>query len=226
MAQTQKPKQSPPGTGKLLEEIDARFRASRALQEKFLAANANAIAEAIDAIVRAYGRQCKVLLCGNGGSAADAQHFAAELIGRYNLDRAPLAAVALTTDTSLLTAVSNDYGFEQVFSKQVDALGSEGDVLVAISTSGNSPNVVAAAKSARVKGMYVIGITGRGGGRLAGHCDLVLDAGEAPTARIQEAHLIAEHVICDLVEERLFGESLAGIRRAARAGGTKGKSGR
>ncbi|MCA9773843.1 MAG: SIS domain-containing protein [Myxococcales bacterium] len=203
--------------------MHARFRQSREIQDAFVQANAEGIVQAIDAIVRAYGRQCKVLVCGNGGSAADAQHLAAEFVGRFNLDRASLGAIALTTDTSLLTAVGNDYGFEQIFSRQIEALGNEGDVLIAISTSGNSSNIVAAAKVAHAKGLFVIGLTGRGGGRLTTHCDLVLDAGAHSTARIQESHLIAEHVICDLVEDRLFGTGLAGVVRPPRSAGGKPK---
>ena len=164
---------------------------------------AESIAATIVAALRAGGR---VLLCGNGGSAADAQHFAAELVNRFLLERAPYAAIALTTDTSVLTSIANDYSYEQVFSKQVQALGRPGDVLVAISTSGNAPNVVRAAEAARALGMAVAVFTGKTGGPLAplatpGH--LLQITATPSTARIQEAHELLIHAICQLVEEAL-----------------------
>jgi D-sedoheptulose 7-phosphate isomerase len=151
----------------------------------------------------------KVLACGNGGSAADSQHFAAELLNRFERERAPLAAIALTTDTSTLTSIANDYAFEQVFSKQVRALGRAGDVLLAISTSGNSSNVIAAMQVAREAGMRVIGLTGNGGGKMAallGAEDVHLCVPHKVTARIQEVHLLVLHCLCDAIDFRLFGE--------------------
>lgn len=152
-------------------------------------------------LVAAARRGGKVLVCGNGGSAADAQHFAAELVGRLAADRPPLPAVALTTDTSAITAIANDHGFPRVFARQVEALARPGDVLVAISTSGVSPNVVAAARAARARGCGVIGLTGRGGGALAGECDLLVPVPSGDVARVQEVHGICLHALAQAVEE-------------------------
>jgi len=143
----------------------------------------------------------KILLCGNGGSAADAQHWAAEIVGRFQKERAGMPALALTVDTSILTAVGNDYGFERIFARQVEALGQEGDVLVAISTSGNSPNVLAAAKEAKNKGMKLVGFTAAGGGQLAELCEVCLAIPTKVTARAQEVHEIIGHIICEILEE-------------------------
>ena len=143
----------------------------------------------------------KILFCGNGGSAADAQHLAAELIGRFQKERRSLAAVALTTDTSILTAVANDYGYEEVFARQVEGLGRSGDVLIGISTSGNSKNVVKAVEKARDIGMHTIAFTGEGGGKLSSLCDITLAVPSKVTARIQEMHILVGHIICELVEE-------------------------
>jgi len=154
-------------------------------------------AERVSASLAAGGR---VYWMGNGGSAADSQHLAAELVGRFEQDRPGLASVALTTDSSILTSVSNDYGFEQVFARQVQALCRDGDVLVGLSTSGNSPNVLAAMQRAGALGVYRVGLTGGDGGRLRGHCELCLCVPAANTARIQEAHIVLGHILCDLVE--------------------------
>ena len=150
----------------------------------------------------------KVLACGNGGSAADAQHFAAELINRFEREREPLAALALTTDSSTLTSIANDYGYELVFAKQVRALGREGDVLLAISTSGNSSSVLEAVRAAHATGMRVVALTGRGGGALApllGKTDVHLCVPHSRTARIQEVHLLVLHCLCDGIDFLLFG---------------------
>jgi D-sedoheptulose 7-phosphate isomerase len=144
----------------------------------------------------------KVLICGNGGSAADAQHIATEFAGRYELDRHALPAIALTTDTSALTAISNDFGFERVFARQVEALASEGDCLIAISTSGTSPNVIAAIMEARRRGCSVIGMTGAKGKKLAGLCDVVIMVPSERTARIQEAHITIAHIWCEMIDSR------------------------
>ncbi|HEX7840170.1 MAG TPA: SIS domain-containing protein [Kofleriaceae bacterium] len=147
----------------------------------------------------------KVLLCGNGGSAADAQHIAAELVGRFVIERRPLAAIALTTDTSALTAIANDYGYEHVFSRQVEALGAEGDVLVAITTSGTSKNVVAAAAVARARGMKVIGLTGAKGCAFVAACDAGVAVPSTVTARIQECHITIGHLLCEAIDEAFAG---------------------
>lgn len=146
----------------------------------------------------------KILLCGNGGSAADAQHFAAELVGRFRRERRALPAVALTTDTSALTAIGNDYGFEQIFSRQVEALASKGDVLVGISTSGHSPNVLKAVRAARERGCATIGLLGRDGGNIAVEVDLALVVPAEATSHIQEAHIVIIHLLCELVERAVI----------------------
>ena len=152
----------------------------------------------------------KILACGNGGSASDSQHFAAELVGRFERERAELAAIALTTDSSILTAVANDYSFDEIFSKQVRALGKPGDILFAISTSGNSKNVVAAIDAAHLKGMHVVGMTGRGGGKMATLMktgDVLLNVDSPVTTRIQETHLLILHCLCDAIDNLMFGEN-------------------
>jgi D-sedoheptulose 7-phosphate isomerase len=145
----------------------------------------------------------KLMLCGNGGSAADSQHIAAEMAGRFVKDRRPLAAVALSTDTSTMTCIANDYTFDEVFSRQVTGLGTRGDCLLAISTSGNSRNVVRAAEAARSAGVHAIGLLGKGGGALRGLCDVSIVVPSPTTARIQEAHIFIGHTLCALVEEAL-----------------------
>src|SRR5690348_6236504 len=143
----------------------------------------------------------KVLLCGNGGSAADAQHIAAELVGRFVRERRPLPAIALTTDTSALTAIANDYGYEQVFARQVEALGAPGDVLIAITTSGTSKNVVAAVAAARARGMKVVGLTGAKGAAFVASCDAGVAVPSLVVARIQELHIAIGHILCEVVDE-------------------------
>lgn len=145
----------------------------------------------------------KILICGNGGSAADSQHMAAELVGRFLKERAPYAAIALTTDTSISTAISNDYGFETLFERQVLALGREGDVLIGISTSGNSQNVLLALDAAAGLGMKSIGLTGMGGGKMAEKLNILLDAQTTATPRVQEVHGALVHILCDLIETTL-----------------------
>ncbi len=142
----------------------------------------------------------KVLWCGNGGSAADAQHLAAEFVGRFRRERRPLASIALTTDTSILTSIGNDYGYDQVFSRQVLALAEPGDVVVGISTSGNSKNVVEALEAARERGAYVVAMTGEGGGKMAALADATVCVPTSDTARVQEAHILCGHMLCDWVE--------------------------
>jgi D-sedoheptulose 7-phosphate isomerase len=146
-----------------------------------------------------------VLFCGNGGSAADAQHLAAELSGRYYLDRKPLDAEALHVNTSYLTATANDFGFDHVYSRLVEAKGKKGDVLVALSTSGNSANVVNAVKQARKQGLVTIGFTGKNAGQIDDHCDVLIKIPSTDTPRIQELHILLGHIICEIVEQELFG---------------------
>jgi D-sedoheptulose 7-phosphate isomerase len=158
------------------------------------------IEEAAELICRALRDGKKILLCGNGGSAADAQHIAAELVGQYERPRRGWPSIALTTDTSALTALSNDYGYEQVFARQVQALGVAGDVLIAISTSGNSPNVLAAVNQAKEAGCVTIGLTGAGGGELAKICDTAVVIPSDRTSRVQEAHITIGHLWCEIVD--------------------------
>ena len=146
----------------------------------------------------------KILLFGNGGSAADAQHIAAEFVNRFRLNRPPLAAIALTTDTSILTSIANDFDYDQVFSKQVQALANRGDVVIGISTSGNSPNVVMGLESARDQGATTVGFTGSNPGAMASLCDILISAASADTPRIQEVHIFLAHCLCELVEKELF----------------------
>lgn len=143
----------------------------------------------------------KILFCGNGGSAADSQHLAAELVGRFQKERVSMPAIALTTDTSILTAVGNDYGYDEIFKRQVAGLGRVGDVLIGISTSGNSGNVVKAVELARTMGLHTIGFTGEGGGKMRELCDITLAIPSKVTARIQEMHILIGHIICELIEE-------------------------
>lgn len=167
------------------------------------------IADAVEAVVGCITAGGKVLVCGNGGSASDAQHFAAEFVGRFERERPGLAALALTTDSSILTAIGNDYDFNSIFSKQVQALGAPGDVLLAISTSGNSSNVVAAVEAARAKEMVVIAMTGHKGGKireLLTETDVLICVPHERTARIQEVHLLTLHCLCDAVDLQLLGE--------------------
>jgi D-sedoheptulose 7-phosphate isomerase len=164
---------------------------------------------AFNACLEAYRNQRKILIAGNGGSAADAQHFAGELVSRFYFDRPALAVIALTTDTSILTAIGNDYGYEDVFSRQIQALGQAGDVFIAISTSGNSPNILKAIAQSKAQGLTVIGLTGRTGGKMKALCDLCLCAPSDSTPRIQECHLVMEHTLCACIEEALFGHQRA-----------------
>ena len=157
-----------------------------------------------DACVRALRAGGKVLFAGNGGSAADAQHLAGEFVSRFNYDRPGLAGIALTTDTSVLTAIGNDYGYEHVFRRQVQALARPGDVLLGLSTSGNSPNVVAALEQARADGVVTVGFTGNRNGRMDALCDHLLRVPSGATPRIQEGHIVAGHTLCGLVERAMF----------------------
>lgn len=155
--------------------------------------------------VKALRNGNKIMLCGNGGSAADAQHLAAELVGKLNFKRPPLAAIALTTDTSILTAIGNDYGFEHIFSRQIEALGKERDVLIAISTSGNSENILTALYAARNKDIIRIGLTGKNGEQMVSICDVLYKSPSCNTQQIQEDHIKLGHIFCGIIEQEIFG---------------------
>jgi D-sedoheptulose 7-phosphate isomerase len=156
--------------------------------------------------INTFKKDGKILIAGNGGSAADSQHFAGELVSRFHFDRPALSAIALTTDSSILTAIGNDYGYEDVFARQIQAHGRSGDVFIAISTSGNSANILKAIQTAKAIGLVVIGLTGRSGGKMKDMCDVCLCAPSDSTPRIQECHLFFEHTLCACIEESLFGE--------------------
>ncbi len=186
-----------------LELVLEHSREGAELRERFFRENCQLLVSVGRAMAVCLARGGKILLCGNGGSAADCQHLAAEFVNRFQLERPPLPALALTTDTSALTAIGNDYGFELVFSKQVQALGRPGDVLVGLSTSGNSPNVVAAMRVAREKGLTTVGMAGKGG-EIVPFCDHALLVPHTVTALIQEVHITAGHLLCKLVDYYLF----------------------
>jgi D-sedoheptulose 7-phosphate isomerase len=191
------------------QRILAHFQESAELKLKSGALLAQPIADAIELMFNALSNGNKILACGNGGSAGDSQHFAAELVGRFERERFPLPAISLSTDTSIITAVGNDYSFNEIFSKQVQALGQAGDILLAISTSGNSANVLAAAEAALEREMRVVALTGKDGGKLGKlltEADVHINVPHARTARIQEVHLVAIHSICDGLDVALFGE--------------------
>ncbi|HMS39962.1 MAG TPA: D-glycero-beta-D-manno-heptose 1-phosphate adenylyltransferase [Pyrinomonadaceae bacterium] len=172
--------------------------------QKVFAEMSETIEECAELLVETFQKGNKVLICGNGGSAADAQHLAAEFVGRYETERLSLPAIALTTDTSALTAIANDYGFERVFARQIEGLANNDDCLIAISTSGNSPNVISAVMSARKKGCKIIGMTGAKGKKLASLCDKCILIPAERTARIQEAHITIAHIWCEIIDERFL----------------------
>ncbi|MBU1248380.1 MAG: D-sedoheptulose 7-phosphate isomerase [Proteobacteria bacterium] len=191
-------------TESALEKVHAHARAGLEAREKFFAEKSESLVELAKVMAVCLAKGGKILLCGNGGSAADCQHLAAEFVNRFKLERPPLPAIALTTDTSALTAIGNDYGFDLVFLKQVQALGSTGDVLIGISTSGSSPNVVAALKEGQRKGMITVGMSGESGGEMVPLCDHVVLAPSPDTAVVQEIHIAAGHILCHLVDHFLF----------------------
>jgi D-sedoheptulose 7-phosphate isomerase len=191
------------------QRILAHFQESAELKMKSANLLAQPISQAIELMFNALSNGNKIRSCGNGGSAGDAQHFSAELVGRFERERFPLPAIALTTDTSIITAVGNDYSFNEIFSKQVQAFGQAGDILLAISTSGNSGNVVAAVEAALEREMRVVALTGKDGGKIAQmltDADVHINVPHSRTARIQEVHLVAIHSICDGLDVALFGE--------------------
>jgi len=187
------------------QAIELAFEESVRVKQAFLRDNLDVLVRVIDAVAAALQRGNKLLIFGNGGSAADAQHIAAEFTNRFLIERPPLAALALTTDTSALTAIANDYDYSQVFAKQVKALGKAGDMALAISTSGNSTNILLALDACRELKITTIGLTGGTGGKLAAKVDFLLQASEGKTSpRIQETHILVGHVICEMVDQKLF----------------------
>ena len=188
----------------LAERIAAQFAESIEVKQRVLEMEIGTLAQIAEILVAALRRGNRVLLCGNGGSAADSQHIAAELVGRFGRERTALPAIALTTDTSILTALANDYSYADVFARQVEAWGSPGDVLVGISTSGNSPNVLKAMRTARERGMHTIGFTGASGGQLPEMTDVCFRVPSRSTSRIQESHITAGHALCEMIERELF----------------------
>ncbi|HXF38705.1 MAG TPA: D-sedoheptulose 7-phosphate isomerase [Blastocatellia bacterium] len=192
----------------MIERIRQIARESIEAKRAFFEANAEAVARAAEMIIASVRAGGKVLVFGNGGSAADAQHIAAELVNRLNYDHPPIPAIALTTDTSILTSIGNDSSFDNVFERQVRALGRKGDVALAISTSGNSPNVLRGVEAAREIGITTIALAGRDGGKLATLTELALVVNAHSTQRIQETHITIAHILCELVEDALYGQPL------------------
>jgi len=186
------------------DHIIRSFKEGNELKEVFLYENLGRIVRVVEAVTAALQAGNKVLLFGNGGSAADAQHLAAEFVNRFMIERPPLPALALSTDTSVLTSIGNDYDFSEIFSKQIRALGQEGDIAWGISTSGKSPNVLRALETAKKKGLVTIGLTGRDGGDIARVADHWLNVSSQNTARVQEVHITVGHVICEMIDYKLF----------------------
>ncbi len=190
--------------------IKNQVRASAETKQKILED------ETLIALIAEVGAKCvelykngkKTLLAGNGGSAADAQHIAAELVGRYGFDRPSIPSIALTTDSSNLTAIGNDYGYDKVFSRQLEGMGSEGDLFIGISTSGNSQNIVNAFESAKTKGVTTVALVGRDGGKMAQLADYAIIVPSNDTPRIQESHILIGHILCDIIEKELFGDGV------------------
>jgi D-sedoheptulose 7-phosphate isomerase len=193
--------------GNRIEQIRAQLRESCRVKEAFSAELLKRIDQFAETAASALSKGCKMVFFGNGGSAADAQHLAAELVVRLRADRdrAGLAALALTTNTSVLTAASNDYGFDSVFSRQIETLVSPGDVLVALSTSGSSPNILRGVEAGRARGAFIVALTGETGGALAGKADVLINVPSHDSQRIQEAHITIGHIVCSLIEEARFG---------------------
>ena len=176
------------------------------VKAQFIEGNKETIAQTAETIAHALRNSRKLLIFGNGGSASDAQHLAAELVGRFGPDRSPLSAISLSTDTSILTALGNDYGFDKIFSRQIAALGQAGDVAIAISTSGNSPNVLEGIDAARSLGLFTVGFTGQTGGKMKDRCEVLFCVPSRQTPRIQETHILLGHILCELVDRHLFPE--------------------
>lgn len=189
------------------DRIIKAFEDSAALKLSFVRKNLKEIVSSVDMIAEAFQEGNKVMIFGNGGSAADAQHIAAEFVNRFMIERPPLPALALTTDTSIITSIGNDYNYDQIFLKQIKALGKEGDIAWGISTSGNSPNVLKALKVCKGMGIKAIGMTGKDGGKMAKMVDIHFNVESDVTARVQETHITLSHVICELVDVKLFSHS-------------------
>ena len=189
----------------MIAEITHQLRSHREMIGTIEREMAPQIAEMVNLLIETFRQGGKLLVMGNGGSAADAQHFVAEIVGRFKMERPGLPAVALSTDTSILTAIGNDYGFEKVFRRQVEALAVSGDLVVGISTSGNSPNVQSALELAREKGCRTVSLLGKDGGTIKSVCDLALIVPCHDTPRVQEGHITIIHIVCDLLEKALFG---------------------
>ncbi|MDA8159288.1 MAG: D-sedoheptulose 7-phosphate isomerase [Desulfobacteraceae bacterium] len=187
------------------EKINAGLLGSIKAKQDFAAAYSGELCRLVEALVSAFNNGNKLLIFGNGGSAADAQHLAAEFVNRFLIDRRPLPAIALTTDSSILTSIGNDFSFDDIFVKQIKALGQAGDVALGISTSGNSPNVLKAIEQAKGMGLLTAALTGGHGGKLLPLADIGLNVPSSFTPHIQESHLWAEHLLCQLVDERMFG---------------------
>lgn len=190
----------------MIERIKSIVRNSIYVKELIYSDNKliEKINEITSEIINCFQNESKVLFCGNGGSAADAQHLAAEFSGRFYFDRRPLYSEALHVNSSYLTAVANDYSYDEVYARMIQAMGNEGDVLIGISTSGNSPNIIKACQIAKLKGMITIGFTGAFGGELKNICDYLINVPSKDTPRIQESHIMIGHIICELVEEKIF----------------------
>ena len=219
MSRTRSPRRKPRAraAGPMERQAHAILvEASRTL-DRLQRRGAAAVAAAAEAMLASVENGGTIFFCGNGGSAADAQHLATELAGRYLIERPPIPAVALTTNTSALTAIGNDYGFADTFARQLEGLGSPGDVLFAITTSGRSPNVSRAVEVAQALGMIVIGLTGPAGTRFAARCDIALITPAASTPHVQEGHIVMGHAVCELVERALFGQGRGGPAKSARA---------
>ena len=193
-------------SGTVAEFIQSIVEDSIQVKKQFFADNAQLLADVAEVMTHGFQNGRKVLLFGNGGSAADAQHIAAEFVGRFEADREPLPAISLTTDTSALTAISNDMGFDSVFARQIAALGQPGDTAIAISTSGNSPNVLNGIAAAKSKGMYTVGLTGDTGGKMNGAVEALFRVPSRHTPRIQETHIMIGHIVCELIERRMFAD--------------------
>ncbi len=187
------------GSQRTVEDI---FRECISIHQLALTRLADPVRAAVDVMIAALKSEKKILVFGNGGSAADSQHMAAEMVGRFQKERVSIPVLALTTDTSIMTAVSNDYGFDTIFSRQIEAFGRPGDVALGISTSGNSANVIRAMECARLQGMKTVALTGEGGGRLRGIADICIAAPATVTARVQELHIVVIHILCELIEEQ------------------------
>ena len=190
----------------MLDAISQQIEDTISLHNTVKTQLASQIQDFVNVLLQCFAGGNKVLICGNGGSAADSQHFAAELVVRFKKERKALPSIALTTDSSILSACSNDYSFEEVFSRQVEALGSQGDILIGISTSGNSPNVIKAIESGKNQKLKTITLLGKNGGKLKGNADIELIVPSDNTARIQEVHIMILHIVCDLMEKEMFGD--------------------